>query len=81
MKNPAAVALGKIKSAAKSKTARENGKLGGRPKGKARGKYKCSRCGRGFRTVEKCLIHKITCGEAEPANAEVSDRAGDGARS
>jgi hypothetical protein len=31
-KNPAAVALGKIKSAAKSKAARENGKLGGRPR-------------------------------------------------
>ena len=30
-KNPAAVALGKMKSAAKSKAARENGKLGGRP--------------------------------------------------
>jgi hypothetical protein len=32
MKNPAAVALGKIKSAAKSKAARENGRLGGRPR-------------------------------------------------
>ena len=32
MKNPAAVALGKMKSAAKSKAARENGKLGGRPR-------------------------------------------------
>ena len=35
-KNPAAVALGKIggkvKSAAKTKAARKNGKLGGRPK-------------------------------------------------
>jgi len=31
-KNPAAVALGKMKSAAKSKAARENGKLGGRPR-------------------------------------------------
>jgi len=32
MKNPAAVALGKMKSAAKTKAARENGKLGGRPR-------------------------------------------------
>jgi hypothetical protein len=32
VKNPAAVALGKMKSAAKSKAARENGKLGGRPR-------------------------------------------------
>ena len=32
MKNPAAVALGKMKSAAKSKASRENGKLGGRPR-------------------------------------------------
>ena len=32
MKNPTAVALGKMKSAAKSKAARENGKLGGRPR-------------------------------------------------
>ena len=31
-KNPAAVALGQMKSAAKSKAARENGKLGGRPR-------------------------------------------------
>ncbi len=31
-KNPAAVALGSIKSKKKSKQARENGKLGGRPK-------------------------------------------------
>ena len=31
-KNPAAVALGKIKSEKKSAAARENGKLGGRPK-------------------------------------------------
>ena len=30
--NPAAVALGQMKSAAKSKAARENGKLGGRPR-------------------------------------------------
>jgi hypothetical protein len=30
-KNPAAVALGKIKSEAKAKASRENGKLGGRP--------------------------------------------------
>ena len=36
MKNPAAVALGKMKSAAKSKAARENAKLGGWPKGKPR---------------------------------------------
>ena len=37
-KNPHAVALGrkggKVKSAAKAKAVRENGKLGGRPKGK-----------------------------------------------
>ena len=32
MKNPAAVALGKLKSEKKAKAARENGKLGGRPK-------------------------------------------------
>jgi len=32
MKNPSAVALGKIKSAARAKASRENGKLGGRPK-------------------------------------------------
>ena len=32
MKNPAAVALGKIKSRARAKASRENGKLGGRPK-------------------------------------------------
>ena len=31
-KNPAAVALGSIKSDKKTKTARENGKKGGRPK-------------------------------------------------
>jgi hypothetical protein len=39
-KNPAAVALGKrggkVKSAAKSQAARENGKLGGRPKKQVR---------------------------------------------
>lgn len=33
MKNKAAIALGKIKSEAKAKAARENGKLGGAPKG------------------------------------------------
>ena len=32
MKNPAAVALGKMKSEAKTKAARENGAKGGRPK-------------------------------------------------
>lgn len=31
-KNPAAVALGSIKSAKKAKAVRENGRLGGRPK-------------------------------------------------
>lgn len=31
-KNPAAVALGKIRSKKKAKAARENGKKGGRPK-------------------------------------------------
>lgn len=31
-KNPAAVALGSIRSEKKTKAARENGKLGGRPK-------------------------------------------------
>jgi len=40
MKNPAAVALGKLggskKSEAKTKTARENGKKGGRPKRSSR---------------------------------------------
>lgn len=61
--------LGSISTPAKTKASRQNAKLGGWPKGKARGKYKCSRCGRGFRTVEKCLIHKITCGVAEPANS------------
>ncbi len=33
-KNPAAVSLGKIKTEKKAKAARENGKLGGRPKKK-----------------------------------------------
>jgi len=33
-KNPAAVALGSIRSEKKAKAARENGKLGGRPKKK-----------------------------------------------
>jgi hypothetical protein len=32
MKNPAAVALGKIKSEKKAASSRENGKKGGRPK-------------------------------------------------
>lgn len=32
MKNPAAIALGKIKTKKKAETSRENGKLGGRPK-------------------------------------------------
>jgi len=32
-KNPAAVALGRIKSDAKTRAAQLNGKLGGRPKG------------------------------------------------
>jgi hypothetical protein len=32
MKNPAAVALGKIKSRKKAQASRENGKKGGRPK-------------------------------------------------
>lgn len=32
MKNPAAVALGSIKSDKKAKSSRENGKKGGRPK-------------------------------------------------
>jgi hypothetical protein len=32
MKNPHAVALGKIKSKKKAKASRENGKKGGRPK-------------------------------------------------
>ena len=35
-KNPAAVALGKIKSAKRARASRENGKLGGRPKKKKR---------------------------------------------
>ncbi len=35
-KNPAAVALGSIKSEAKTSAARENGKKGGRPVGKMR---------------------------------------------
>ena len=33
-KNPAAVALGSIKSEKKAKSSRENGKKGGRPKNK-----------------------------------------------
>ncbi len=37
-KNPAAVALGKIKSSAKAKASRQNGKLGGRPVTKNRPK-------------------------------------------
>lgn len=32
MKNPAAVALGSIKTAKKAKSSRKNGKKGGRPK-------------------------------------------------
>ena len=32
LKNPAAVALGKISTVKKAKAARKNGKLGGRPK-------------------------------------------------
>jgi hypothetical protein len=32
MKNPAAVALGSIKSEKKAKSSKENGKKGGRPK-------------------------------------------------
>ncbi|GDX11976.1 hypothetical protein LBMAG57_37480 [Verrucomicrobiota bacterium] len=35
-KNPAAVALGSIKSAKKTKSSRRNGKLGGRPKKEAK---------------------------------------------
>ena len=35
-KNPAAVALGKMKSEKKAKASRENGKKGGWPKGKKR---------------------------------------------
>ena len=38
VKNPAAVALGSIKSERKAAAARENGKLGGRPKSKKRKK-------------------------------------------
>jgi hypothetical protein len=42
MKNPAAVALGKLGGKAKTKkkaaASRENGKLGGRPPGKQQGK-------------------------------------------
>jgi hypothetical protein len=37
-KNPAAVALGKIRSPKKAASSRRNGKLGGRPKGKLRGR-------------------------------------------
>jgi len=33
-KNPAAVALGSIKSAKKAQSSRQNGKLGGRPMGR-----------------------------------------------
>jgi hypothetical protein len=36
MKNPAAVAMGKIKSPKKAAAARRNGKLGGRPRGKTK---------------------------------------------
>jgi len=65
--NPAAM-LGSISTPAKAQAARENAKLGGWPKGKKRGKYKCSKCGKKFPTVEKCLIHKMTCDVARRRN-------------
>tara|TARA_R110000868_G_scaffold207859_1_gene456897 strand:- start:89 stop:319 length:231 start_codon:yes stop_codon:yes gene_type:complete len=43
-KNPHAVALGRIKSPAKAKAARRNGKLGGRPR-KEQNSYYCKECG------------------------------------
>jgi len=36
-KNPAAVALGKMRSKAKADASRKNGKLGGRPKSRKKG--------------------------------------------
>lgn len=73
--NPAAM-LGSISTPAKAEAARENAKLGGWPKGKKRGKYKCSNCGKKFPTVEKCLIHKMTCGVARRRNDKLCREAG-----
>ncbi len=42
-KNPAAVALGRIKSPAKSEASRANGKLGGRPKAKSPAKTRAAK--------------------------------------
>ena len=73
----AAAMLGSISTPAKAQAARENAKLGGWPKGKKRGKYKCSKCGKKFPTVEKCLIHKITCGVARRRNDQAHRSAGE----
>lgn len=43
-KNPHAQALGRMKSPAKSKASRENGRKGGRPKGRAFDLWICERC-------------------------------------
>jgi len=48
-KNPAAAALGRMKSKAKTKAVRENGKLGGRPP-----LPRCAKCGAIAREGHMC---------------------------
>jgi hypothetical protein len=47
-KNPAAAALGRIKSPAKTRAVRENGKLGGRPP-----LPRCAKCGAKVHNAEE----------------------------